>query len=34
MMSASDILQIVEKQKILPLFYHADAEVCKGVVEA
>jgi 2-dehydro-3-deoxyphosphogluconate aldolase/(4S)-4-hydroxy-2-oxoglutarate aldolase len=29
-----DTLALLQKQKILPLFYHAEAEVCKGVVEA
>lgn len=34
MISIHTILTLLQKQKVLPLFYHADAEVCKGVVEA
>jgi 2-dehydro-3-deoxyphosphogluconate aldolase/(4S)-4-hydroxy-2-oxoglutarate aldolase len=34
MISMHDTLALLQKQKILPLFYHAEAEVCKGVVEA
>jgi 2-dehydro-3-deoxyphosphogluconate aldolase/(4S)-4-hydroxy-2-oxoglutarate aldolase len=33
MISIHDTLALLQKQKILPLFYHADADVCKGVVE-
>jgi 2-dehydro-3-deoxyphosphogluconate aldolase/(4S)-4-hydroxy-2-oxoglutarate aldolase len=34
MISIHTTLTLLQKQKVLPLFYHADAEVCKGVVEA
>lgn len=34
MISMHTTLTLLQKQKVLPLFYHADAEVCKGVVEA
>jgi 2-dehydro-3-deoxyphosphogluconate aldolase/(4S)-4-hydroxy-2-oxoglutarate aldolase len=34
MISMHITLTLLQKQKVLPLFYHADAEVCKGVVEA
>ena len=34
MISMHDTLALLQKQRILPLFYHADADVCKGVVEA
>ena len=34
MISMHDTLAVLQKQKVLPLFYHADADVCKGVVEA
>ena len=34
MISIHDTLAVLQKQKVLPLFYHADEDVCKGVVEA
>jgi 2-dehydro-3-deoxyphosphogluconate aldolase/(4S)-4-hydroxy-2-oxoglutarate aldolase len=34
MISMHTTLTLLQKQKVVPLFYHADAEVCKGVVEA
>ena len=34
MISMHTTLTLLQKQKVLPLFYHADAEVCKGVVDA
>jgi 2-dehydro-3-deoxyphosphogluconate aldolase/(4S)-4-hydroxy-2-oxoglutarate aldolase len=34
MISMHTTLTLLQKQKVVPLFYHADAEVCEGVVEA
>jgi 2-dehydro-3-deoxyphosphogluconate aldolase/(4S)-4-hydroxy-2-oxoglutarate aldolase len=34
MISMHTTITLLQKQKVLPLFYHADAVVCKGVVEA
>jgi 2-dehydro-3-deoxyphosphogluconate aldolase / (4S)-4-hydroxy-2-oxoglutarate aldolase len=34
MQNSSNILALIKKQKILPLFYHEDVEVCVGVTKA
>ncbi|MFZ9589227.1 MAG: bifunctional 4-hydroxy-2-oxoglutarate aldolase/2-dehydro-3-deoxy-phosphogluconate aldolase [Chitinophagaceae bacterium] len=34
MISMHTAITLLQKQKVLPLFYHTNAEVCKGVVEA